>query len=127
MPESSGWGLGMNMYTPPDIWKTNNQHDERPYTGWLYGSQYLTWVNSETDSQGDNYAPNSIHDLEIQLGVLGEWARQDRIQKAWHILFSGDDPNGWRHQKKGEMGINATYRYHRAIDSSLNDLRKDHK
>lgn len=99
------WLVGMNMYTPRIITISGAQPNDRPWTGWAYLGR--GWRSVDLDET--NLNERTSKNLEIQIGVLGEWAHQGDVQRAWHTLIGAQAPQGWANQKKGEAGASIGY------------------
>ncbi len=88
------YSVGHNIYTPEDITKVNLSENDRPYAGWLYGAAGFTTI---TD--------NRLDELEVAVGVVGQAALGEQIQKAVHKAVNSNDPKGWDTQIKNEPGL----------------------
>ncbi len=106
------WGsvYGMNMYTPEDIDNSNPQPFDRPWSGWLYGGSFVE--RFDVDANNDVQIHRSV---EMQIGVLGEWALQDKVQETWHDLIGTTEPLGWDNQRDGKIGVNLIYNEARSV------------
>lgn len=113
-----GWTLGMNMYTPSEISDPKPPEDDRPWSGWLYVGGVWQWYSTAHD--GDVFFLRYSHTLELLFGGLGEYARQDNVQRAWHELRDAPEPMGWHNQKTGEYGVSASYQYRKNFRPSTN-------
>ncbi|CAG1005685.1 hypothetical protein MTYP_03283 [Methylophilaceae bacterium] len=105
--------IGMNMYTPKAINIAAAQHNDRPWTGWLYyGRNWeLNQIHETQVGNEKHYGVASKQKIEIQVGGLGRWAYQDRVQRAWHTLINAQDPMGWENQDAGRLGYSVAYTY----------------
>lgn len=103
---SYGSIYGMNMYTPEDIEIVGPQENDRPWSGWLHFGSFV----DEKKYNSEGYVQSQVT-LDFKLGVLGEWANQDRVQKGWHKITGSADPLGWDNQKDGELGVNLNIDY----------------
>lgn len=107
----SSWVGGINMYTPENIKIANAQSNDRPWTGWAYLGR--EWRLSKVDKNGpegaESYTAGDNQKIEVQVGVLGAWAHQDNVQRAWHALINSQQPQGWANQKSGELGVSLSY------------------
>ena len=104
-----GYGFGMNLYTPR---RTNISAPilvDRPYSGWAYGSLIASGQREREIAGLGTGLPEIDSTVEIMLGALGSWARQDRVQRAFHELMESDLPMGWEHQQEGAVGFNLLY------------------
>jgi hypothetical protein len=93
-----GFALGHNLYTPEDKSTATPILTDRPYGAWLYTAFKL---EAESTNQLDN--------AELDLGVVGPWAKGRQIQNDWHSLIGARSANGWSNQIKNEPGINLEY------------------
>lgn len=93
------YALGQNMYTPTDITLADPPEDDRPYAGWLYGSLGLI---SENGSR--------LHQLELQIGVVGPSSRAEETQTFVHkYITDSDEPQGWDTQLPNETTYQLYY------------------
>ena len=107
---SLGYAIGMNFYTPGDLEEPMLQPEDRPYSGWLYGSLISERQYTEDTSPADEPSPVAgSAKLETMLGVLGKWAQQDHVQESFHSLIDATDPQGWDNQQSGTVGFNIAY------------------
>lgn len=105
--------LGQNLYSPNTIRSRRLLPGQRPYGAWLYYGGILNLKSADT-----------LHTLEMDLGVVGPWAGGEFVQTNWHRLLrsvSGEetpiDPEGWENQIGNQPGLQALYRVkHRVID-----------
>lgn len=103
----SSWVGGMNMYTPQIITIAGPQPYDRPWTGWAYLGR--EWKLTDVIKNESGYAAGDNKKIEIQVGVLGAWAHQGNVQRAWHSLIGAQTPQGWANQKPGEIGVSVAY------------------
>ena len=97
---STFYNIGQNIYTPQDIENPDNQEDERPWAGWIYGSVGLATV---TD--------NRLDEVEITLGMVGPVALAEQTQKFVHNnITNSPSPRGWSNQLKNEPGLIVSWR-----------------
>ena len=94
------FALGQNMYTPEDITVHDPDPTDRPYAGWLYASFGAAVEDSEA---------NILHDVSLDLGVVGPLSLAGPTQKMWHGLIGVNKPQGWSHQLDNEPGVILTY------------------
>jgi hypothetical protein len=95
------------MFTPNDISIAENQPDDRPWAGLLYGSVGLL---SDTGLQRDDDSNYSrIDTLELTLGVVGPASFADNTQKVVHEMIDSPDPKGWDNQIHNEPIVNLAY------------------
>ncbi|MED5421802.1 MAG: lipid A deacylase LpxR family protein [Pseudomonadota bacterium] len=91
---SVAYSIGQNLYTPDNIQRRIPDPNDRPYAGFLYGSAGFSTVNADT-----------IDSLELTLGVIGPWSLGEEVQETVHDFVGADDPSGWDHQLKNELGV----------------------
>lgn len=92
------YSLGQNMFTPRDITDPNPAEGDRPYAGWLYTAAGLI------QDRGDR-----LDAYELQIGIVGPSARAGETQRWVHDNLWGDEPEGWDHQLRDELGVRFTY------------------
>ena len=104
-----GFSIGQSLYTPERIGIAEPQPGERPWAAWLYAG-FGAAV----------YSPNerSRHDIELQIGVTGDAAGGEWLQKRWHDLVGATEPQGWDNQFDSELGVNAFYTYQHIVRRS---------
>jgi lipid A 3-O-deacylase len=90
--------LGQNLYTPADIATTEAQPNDRPYAAWLYFGMGL---HNQTENWQDA--------LELNLGVVGPWARGEEVQNFVHRARGLPTANGWAHQIRNEIVVNLVF------------------
>lgn len=94
-----GLSVGQSFFTPAVISANPPDPTDRPYAGWLYlGADLL----QDTDRR-------MLEHLELQLGVVGPAALGKQVQRQWHELISGTEPEGWDSQLHNEPGIVLSY------------------
>jgi lipid A 3-O-deacylase len=91
--------LGQSMFTPTVISTDTPDPNDRPYAGWLYVGASLL---QDTDRR-------MLEHLELQLGVVGPAALGKQVQRRWHALIGGTEPEGWDSQLENEPGIVLSY------------------
>jgi len=94
-----GIAIGQEIYTPETLQTSELQVDERPYAGWLYARFTLQRRGAVSERWW------AMESFDLDLGVIGPESHAEDTQKVWH----GDDPEGWEHQLKSELGINVYY------------------
>jgi hypothetical protein len=91
--------FGQSFFTPEVLTADPPDPDDRPYAGWLYlGADML----QDTDRR-------MLEHLELQVGVVGPAALGKQVQRQWHELISGTEPEGWDSQLENEPGIVLSY------------------
>lgn len=103
-----GYAFGMNLYTPTDLEDPNHIAEDRPYSGWAYVSVLQNRVFTPGGAAA-GAPPVEKSKFEFMIGLLGEYAEQDRIQKGFHEFGDSIRPLGWDNQQEGGFGINVVY------------------
>ncbi len=94
-----GYIAGQLMITPSDLKRRDLIRDDRPYAGYLYGGAYFQRANDRT-----------LDHLQLDLGMIGESAQADDLQRAIHATYGGVDPEGWDNQLHDEFTAQFTVR-----------------
>jgi len=96
---AGGLALAQLMFTPEDIIDPDLVEDDRPYAGFLYLSIFH---QRRTERVFDH--------LQLDVGVVGEWAGAEGVQKFAHAAFPNEArPEGWSEQLVNELGVNMAY------------------
>lgn len=103
----TSYSIGQTMYTPDDITIAENQPDDRPWAGMLYGTAGLLSDTGLTRSGESDYS--RIDTLELTLGVVGPASLADKTQDFVHKVIDSPRPQGWDNQIKNEPIIGLTY------------------
>ena len=103
----TSYALGQSMYTPNDITIAENQPNDRPWAGYLYGSLGLLSDTGLGYEGHEDYA--RIDTLELTLGVVGPASLTEQSQKFVHKLIDSPEPKGWDNQIKNEPIIGLSY------------------
>lgn len=93
-----GLFIGQNMYTPKRITISEPQPFDRPWAGWLYVGGVAQSVSG-----------NRLQTVELDLGVVGQAALGEQVQKGWHEIVGADRPEGWHNQLRNEPGLVLSY------------------
>jgi lipid A 3-O-deacylase len=102
-----GQGIGQNILTPENIEATSQEIEadilngdiDMPYAGTLHYT--LNW---------QRYNPETLANLQVTIGLLGEEARGEWTQKFVHDdMGQGDIPMGWDTQRDTEPIVNFGY------------------
>jgi hypothetical protein len=111
-----GFALDHNLYTPEDKNSTAPIPTDRPYAAWLYSAFKL---EAESANQLDN--------VELDLGVVGPWAKGRQVQNDWHSMIGARPAEGWSNQIKDEVGVNLEYDrlWRIALTEPTSDLQFD--
>ncbi|NDE90870.1 MAG: lipid A deacylase LpxR family protein, partial [Alphaproteobacteria bacterium] len=88
------YSLGQNLYTPKNMTVSTPDPKDRPYAAFLYGSMGLLSI---TENHSDN--------VEFTAGVIGPYALGKETQQFVHTLLNAQDPKGWDHQLRNEVGL----------------------
>jgi hypothetical protein len=106
-----GLSLGQNIYTPQNIEATVPDPTDRPYAGWSYLE--ISFI-SKTERRVDI--------LSLQAGMVGPSSLAEDTQRIVHEWINSEEPKGWDHQLRDEVGVNLIYeRRYRAYARALND------
>jgi len=122
----TSYSLGQTMYTPDDITVVQNQPDDRPWAGMLYGTAgLLSDTGLQSGSDASNYS--RIDTLELTLGVVGPASLADKTQDFVHKLIDSPRPKGWDNQIKNEPIIGLTYqrKYRSWFEAEISGLEFD--
>lgn len=90
--------LGMNIYTPDDISRTDIIEDDRPYAGILHLAAGIHSVS-----------PHIMDSWEFSTGIVGAHSYAEQTQKFIHKIIAGVYPEGWDHQLKDELVLQLIY------------------
>jgi lipid A 3-O-deacylase len=95
---SISMAIGQNIYTPDDISSVNLIPEDHPYAGILF---LAFGIHSISSFRMDT--------LEINLGIVGPHSYAEQMQKFVHKLVKAVQPEGWHHQLKDEITLEAIY------------------
>ena len=96
-----GQGIGQNLITPEDITNPNPPPGDLPYAATL--TYTLNW---------QRFNPETASNFQVSIGVLGEEALGEEVQKFVHDdLGAGDTPEGWDTQRDSEPVLNIGYQH----------------
>lgn len=112
------FAVGQNMYTPEDIELSTPDPTDRPYAGWLYATLGVAVEDAQS---------NLLHNLALDLGVVGPLSLAGPTQKIWHKLIDTRTPRGWDHQLKNEPGLVLTYeaRMRQSLTTTVEGIQVD--
>lgn len=97
---STSYTFGQSLFTPGNIGIRENQDDDRPWAGFLYGSIGLATVTK-----------NHVDELDVTLGIVGPEALGEQTQKFVHKNITNSIiPQGWDNQLKTEPGVILSWR-----------------
>ena len=100
----STYSIGLNMFTPDDLSRSEPIDDDQPYAGWLH---FGFGLERETIPRNDRL--RFLDTFELQLGVIGPLSGAEHVQRLGHDLTNATDPKGWGNQLNNEPGINLFY------------------
>lgn len=103
--------IGQQLYTPEKIEEAAPQPGERPWASWLYAGFGAAVDTTET----------TRHDFEVQLGITGELAAGELLQRIWHELVGSPKPLGWDNQLGPDLGVNGFYTYQHILLAAPDD------
>lgn len=103
------FALGQQIFTPEDIHRTDLDTNDRPYAGWLYGSFSLLQQNQR----------NHLHELTLQLGVVGPAALGEEAQNGFHGFANLRPADGWDQQLGNRGAVQVQYAYRQRIALKL--------
>lgn len=94
--DSFNFLINHDIYTPDDIKSKNTADYDMPYAGYIK-SEYNFY----------RFTNNYYHSLGFIVGYIGEKAYAKELQKTFHNVFNGNDPQGWDNQvgSKGVYGL----------------------
>jgi len=92
------FALGQQMYTPEDLKAVDPVTGDRPYAGWLYLQSALHQSSEE-----------NLDSLSLKLGIVGQHAYMEEVQKFIHWMIGSPDPEGWGNQIGSRLGIQLDY------------------
>ncbi|MBB4312303.1 lipid A deacylase LpxR family protein [Roseospira marina] len=92
------FSLGQTMYTPTDITIRQEQPDEHPWGGFLFGS-------AELISEGEGH----LDQMSLTLGVVGPASQAGDTQAFVHDILDVAEPQGWDNQIHDEPVVNLAY------------------
>ena len=92
------FSLGMNIYTPDDISRTDIIEDDRPYAGFLYLAAGI-----------HNISRRILDSWEFYIGIVGPHSYAEQTQKFIHTIITGVYPEGWDNQLKDELALQLIY------------------
>lgn len=94
------FSVAQQMFTPEDLNSTEPVVGDRPYAGWLYAQMAL--------HQSSCYQLDS---LSLKLGIVGQHAYMEQVQKFIHWLIGSPEPKGWENQIGSKVGIQLDYQH----------------
>ncbi len=99
--------VAQQMFTPDELNTSAEIPGQQPYAGWLY-FQTALYQTSE-----DHYDA-----LSLKLGVVGQHAYMEQVQKFIHWIIGSPDPEGWGNQLGSKVGVQLDYmhKWHYVLD-----------
>lgn len=98
----AAYRFGHQMYTPEEIEREALQEDDRPYAGMVFGGVTL-FANEQLTGRRETST------LTLDVGLVGQGAGGERLQREVHRLTGSDAPEGWDNQLENEPFINVGY------------------
>jgi len=109
------FSVGQQMFTPDDLNDSIAIKGQQPYAGWLY---FQTSLHQSSTHHLDS--------LSLKLGVVGQHAYMEEVQKFIHWLIGSPDPEGWDNQLGPKLGVQLDYIHKwRYIPDDFWDLESD--
>ena len=103
--------IAQYMYTPDNIDSIGKIIGDRPYAGWLYLGNMLSFREGESQKS-----------IELDIGTTGENSLSDQTQIWVHNKLDNKEPKGWHNQLDSKLGINVSLidKYkHRTVHTDL--------
>jgi len=94
------FSIAQQMFTPEDLNATEPVPGDRPYAGWLYAQVGLHQSTCE-----------NLDSLSLKLGIVGQHAYMENVQKFIHWLIGSPEPKGWENQIGSKVGIQLDYQH----------------
>ncbi len=101
------WHLGMEMYTPREIFEPEPPPGDHPYAG-------LLALDTSVFARSDV----SEHQYTLRVGLVGPSSGAERMQRLIHEITGSGIPVGWDTQLDDEPILNGFYQYHRRLHCS---------
>ena len=94
------FSVAQQMFTPEDLTATEPIVGDQPYAGWLY---FQTSLHQSSQDHLDS--------LSLKLGIVGQHAYMEDVQKFIHWLIGSPDPEGWGNQLGSKPGLQLDYQH----------------
>ena len=94
------FSIAQQMFTPEDLNATEPIVGDRPYAGWLYLQTSLHQSSAK-----------HLDSLSLKVGVVGQHAYMEHVQKFIHWLIGSPEPQGWDNQIGSKPGIQLDYQH----------------
>ncbi len=95
-----GLSLYQMMFTPEDITKKEPNYNDIPYAGHLV----LSFLLFEHDN-------HSYNEFKFQIGIVGPDSGAGEVQKWFHNLIGGVEPQGWDTQLPNHLTFGVAYEH----------------
>ena len=92
------FAIGQQMYTPEDLEAVDPVTHDRPYAGWLY-------LQSTLQQSSEDH----LDALSLKLGMVGQHAYMEHVQKFIHWIIGSPEPKGWGNQIGSRVGVQLDY------------------
>ncbi|WJN61678.1 lipid A deacylase LpxR family protein [Pseudomonas sp. SO81] len=115
----SAYRFGHQLYTPEEIEAAELQEDDRPYAGMFFGG--VTLFSAE---QLEGLRKTDTFTLDV--GLVGQGAGGERLQRAVHKATGSDAPEGWDHQLENEPFVNLGYEKRWWLQNRLGGLELEY-
>jgi len=93
-----GFAFAQTIYTPDNIFTPNNQPDDHPYVGYLFGE-----YSAMAEKKG------AVDIVTFEFGVVGPQALGEELQSWYHQATDRDVPEGWDNQHPNESVFGISY------------------
>jgi lipid A 3-O-deacylase len=97
--------LAQTEFTPEKLDLSVPDPHDRPYAAWLYTGAHALQENDR----------RSLHDLDVQLGVVGPAALGREAQDGYHALVGFHKAQGWSHQLHDRLAAQFSYDFARRL------------
>jgi len=94
------FAIAQQMFTPEELNATDPVTGDRPYAGWLY-------------LQSSLHQSSEVHldSLRVKIGMVGQHAYMEEVQKFIHWLIGSPEPKGWGNQIGSRLGVQLDYEH----------------
>jgi len=94
------FAMGQQMFTPEDLDAIDPITGDRPYAGWLY-------LQSALHQSSEHH----LDSLSLKLGMVGQHAYMEHVQKFIHWMIGSPEPKGWGNQIGSRLGAQLDYEH----------------
>jgi hypothetical protein len=120
-----GISVGQNLYTPANTSTSLPIYNDRPYSGWLYGSFALQSIYKREDPKTQRAEPVRMDVVQFDVGLIGPAAGGEFVQNNFHRIINDTPAMGWANQLHNEPTFGLTFeRRWRTARHSLLDSPK---